>query len=309
MVLAPPPSAGTSSASLYGVTGWGNQPVQAGDLSIPIFDKNGQPIPNPTGDDIARSLASADPATRARIQQALLWGGFYSDSTYRPTLGVFKPEDFTALGAAIQTAGRTQQTLSDTLMTSAMYGVAHGITAAQQQAAKNVVQLKEPSRVDLESYADQAALNVLGRRATPAEKIAFAASYDSSLQALQKQDERAVGKAQRQAAASVNQTSLIPPTLPEGIIRNDQGVPDVPAGYNPDGTPGFGAEMTSLGGALNAAQANQGGLPATATVEGAPSPSAAAENFFRNKNPGESATNDMQGTMTNFLNILSTKMV
>lgn len=315
VVLAPPPAAASGSSDLYGVGDWASQPVQPGDLGFPV-DGN-------TGQDIAKALDSADPQTKARLQQALLWGGWYSDSSYQPMLGVFKTEDLAALAAAIKAAGQQNMPVGQLLMSSATFGVANGIAAAAQQvkAATAKAASPLPNKADLAYAADQAALSVLGRKATAAEKAAFAASYDSAVRASEGVTSRRAARAQAQlqqdaAQAQVDPSSLLPPSLPQGLIKTDRGVQDAPGGYNPDGTPGFTASVDTLGGILqnaladsNVALTDTGGSGSGAsTREQPPDVNVAAENFIRNENPTEARQQDLGNTLNMFLRLISSNV-
>jgi hypothetical protein len=319
----PTTTSSSSSSDLYGLGEWGTQYVTPGDIPFPIgVGPKGQAL----GNDVIKAFAQSGPGSIAQIQRALYLGGYYSSKSYVPTYGVIKPEDIAAFGNAVTTAGQSQQPLSSVLLAGAQVGTAAGVAAARQQrvAAKSqVATVTLPNTQDLEAEAIKTFQQTLGRKATPAEAAAFAASYRAMSGGIQ----RANNQAQFDATTG--------PAVTGGITKGQQGALDSQisqVGQTPDAHLGhqlvagqedpiqsaepesFTQQLASLG--QVAAQAQSEAVPTGADATGKPGltqltqespedPSVAAENFARDEHPNQAAAKDTANVFDQFLQILS----
>lgn len=321
IVLTLPQATGTAKGSKYGLGSWGAEAINPGDL--PFLTSLLAEGKTPTGDDIVKAFAHANPEQIATIQHAMLMGGhYYQNKSFLPQYGIISGPDIAAFASAVQTAGKSGMAVSDLLERSAAYGAAAGVAQAQQQqqaAAKATITL--PNTQDLEALATKAAQAVLGHKAKPEEIAGFAAMYRAMVAAQQRSQNQqrydAHTPALPGALANTDPSKLVgdATTNPDiqgaqrvGGAHGDEGVRDVKTVTPAEPMP-FSDQvgnLMSLGQAVASAQ--QAGQPVTGltqyTQDATESPDVAAENYFRNLHPDQAAGSDTANTFNVFLGLL-----
>lgn len=172
-VIAPP-----------GGTGTGGGPVNLGGLFPSTLNGNGFTDPAEAEKAFAR-LALASPAVLAQVQAQMYYGGFYS-SQFVPTPGLLHPEDLEAFRSAVKTlatitdpsTGKPAGNMRDYLSNLAQVGQTLGSQAAR---ARQVQTIQHPNPSAVRAAVDQAYVNVLGRKASDAEKAAFLHTFDAEV--------------------------------------------------------------------------------------------------------------------------------
>lgn len=323
-----PSGASSSAKDLFGLGEWSGENINPGDL--PVLGSilgSGQQT---TGNAIMQAFASGSPTAVAQIQRALYLGGYYS-SSYTPTYGVIGPKDITAFGNAVQIAGKTKASVSTVLLNAAQYGTAAGVAAAASQGTEaKTLTVSLPNTQDLEAEAVKAFQAELGRKATPSEAAAFAASYRAMSAGVQRTANQAQYDAETgagsittaQAAKLQTQVSSIGAPIPGQPVAppDDQLTTHAPINEQlqseqstPGTAPDFSQEMNSLGGVASEAQQDATPTMKSATSgltqdeqETPESAANAAENFAQNAAPGEAEATGLANQFDNFLSILGT---
>lgn len=313
------PSTASKSTDLFGLGDWGAQNINPGDLPTlsGLIATGGQT----TGNAVVQAFASGDPGAVAQIQRALYLGGFYGQtSKYVPTYGVVSAQDLTAFGDAVTLAGKTKSSVSNVLLTHAQVGTASGLAAAAQGTTAETKSITLPNTQDLEAEAVKAFQAALGKKATPEQAAAFAASYRAMSAGMQRTANQQQYDAQQGVGLSPQQeTQLQGETANVGTppsLAPTTGVPGLPPpndqmiANDTAETPDFSQQLSSLGEV--AAQAQQDALPTKTatgltqvTQESPEDPSVAAENFAQNSDPQRAGAHDIASQFNTFLSLLS----
>jgi hypothetical protein len=180
----PPPISITAPAPTG--SGSGVLPVNLGGLFPAPSDKATGLTTADQAEQAFAQLAVTLPQQLAQIQYQLYLAGFYSNN-YVPQIGLLHPEDLAAFSSAVKTLSAIRDennapstNLRDYLNNLARVGQQLGTTAAStRRRPVNVVEHPNPAAV--RAAVDNAYVNVLGRKASDAEKAAFLRTFDSEV--------------------------------------------------------------------------------------------------------------------------------
>lgn len=165
------------------------------------------------------TLAHNNPGLAAQIQRRLWLSGYYGSSTTPPTLGVIGGDDLKAFQSAAGTAARTETDLDQMLKQGAQRGQYDGVAAqiaAQLKAREpNVLQKADPRA--LSHNIDAQFQQMMGRKATPAEKAAFVTAFQAADVHVQQGNIDARNAANAQQQNAIRAAGGIDPNLGDAL--------------------------------------------------------------------------------------------
>lgn len=300
------------------------------------FDTSGMFGGTMSGTDVLNAfIAAGSPGGKNDIASAIQHALYYSGlggPDYMPEYGIITKSDVTAFANTLKllAAANTQRPdgittplslggyLKGQVALAVGSGQSSALLKAQAAAARQVNTVPLPNSADLGAAADEAFRAALGRKATAAEKQAFAVAYKGIYkQAVEKAQADVTNAASVPDTAPTAEPTAAPAPAPAG---RPPGTPPRPGDADFMGPvlppkpgdpnfmgpvlPSFADGINSLTDALAGSSNTRDLAPATVYTESAPNVGVAAANYARNTNPQEAGAHDIAGAFDTFLSLI-----